>query len=71
MDTRTSGVRGTRESESMRDSTKGQGTVRDMSGAAQPSNLAEFNPGSFGGCTRETGKDKATRLQVCCLKNCT
>ena len=70
VDARTIGTRGTSEKEGMRDVTNAQGAVNGFGSAHQPSNLDEFDPASMGGCSLETGKDKApilSRLVSTCM----
>ena len=59
VDARTSGIRGTSEKENMRDSTRVQGAVSGFGEAHQAADLDAFDPAALGGCSLETGKDKA------------
>ena len=63
MDHRTSGVRGQRESENIRDSTSAQGSVQGMEKSFVPQGLDEsWKLDGFGTCECESGVDKVPGL---------
>ncbi|CAE7621704.1 unnamed protein product [Symbiodinium sp. CCMP2592] len=58
VDHRTSGVRGMRESEHIKDSTSAQGSVQGMEESAKPGGLDEWRLDDLGTCEVESGVDK-------------
>eukprot|EP00439_Symbiodinium_sp_Y106_P035573 s6221_g4.t1 len=54
------GVRGTRESENIKDSTSVQGSVQDMEQCAKPGQLDEWRLDDLGTCEVESGVDKVS-----------
>ena len=62
VDVRTLSKKGVKETEGIRDSTRGSGSVDSMADAAKPSDLSSWDLGSMAGTAVETGKDKVPSL---------